>query len=102
MSTKKTTRQALNEQDHMVIINRFKRDEGLRERVMKWLCENEYHKVFKRCKQCDEVSKSAEFHGRQCRSCTREYRKKNYAENCSKQHTERKRSVTFRKDTKKT
>ena len=101
---------ALKGMRHLEIIKEMKENEAAREGVLKWIVENGYEKLFQRCEyepssdRCVGVGLRESFHGKKCPSCRREYRNQNYAEkhNKKKKSTTKKRSVSFKKGTKRT
>lgn len=117
--------QYLHDTEGMDIISKLKRNETALMAVAMWMTANGHHKRFKECNarvsdDCVGIGFASKFHGKHCPACVREYRREWY----DKEHPEvmkrrkarttsgkankpkkpsptSKRTVTFKKGTKK-
>ena len=92
---------AIRENEIFDIMKRVKTDAALQDQVMKWLMEQDIDQKYKKCGECGEVGLCTGYHGKLCRPCTRVYRRRNYAENHPTAQRSRKKSVTWKRGTKR-
>ena len=92
---------AIRENENYDIMKRVKTDVALQDLIMKWFKEQNMAQTYKKCSRCDHIGLCTEYHGQRCRSCTRDYRRKNYAGHHPTVKRSRKKSVTWKRGTKK-
>ena len=101
-STYKRIDAALKGMRDLEIIRELKGNQAALQGVVKWILDNGHDKLYQTCNDkssdgCIGFGLRESFHGKKCPACRREARNQNYAA----KHSKKKRSVSFKKGTKK-